>query len=320
MAVPAEQGKLFFSNAKNNYSVEERMEGFNNLQHFIESKIKKKETFFIGRLSGDEARLCGLVLSGKANQHMKCAFGRPMLETMSRNAGIMVTSQKSLKTYVHCNYNAVRNCDMLGVWAETMYLQAVEFYHFAKKQMPQKPIFHSCALEPFYFFQPSKYNTGVDNYRLYNLWSGKRLLVISSHINTIKQQIKHIDKVFEPYKIFDKNVFSFVCPPKTMSFNHENKDWMEDFEGFKKRVAEHDFDIALVSCGGYGMPICDYIYSTLGKSCMYIGGALQLFFGITGKRWLDHETLKDYYNEYWRRPLDIDRPPNSHLIEGGCYW
>jgi len=302
---------LILQNAKSSYSVEERMKGFENLQDFIETKIQRKEKFFIGRLSGNETRFCGQVLCGKN--------ARPMLQTMAQTPGIHITSQETLKNYVQCYVNAVRNCDMLGIWDNVMYSQAIDFYNFSKKMIPQKPIFHSCALEPFYFFCPSKYNNGVDC-RLDRIWKGKRILVISSHINTIKQQVKNLDKIFKPYKIFNNNTFTFVCPPKTMAFNHENKDWVGHFEDFKKRVDGQEFDIALVSCGGYGMPICDYIYSSMNKSCMYLGGPLQLLFGIMGKRWLNHETLKEYYNEFWTRPLEEDRPINHHLCEHGHYW
>ena len=47
---------LILQNAKSSYSVEERMKGFENLQDFIETKIQRKEKFFIGRLSGNETR------------------------------------------------------------------------------------------------------------------------------------------------------------------------------------------------------------------------------------------------------------------------
>ena len=222
---------LILQNVKPNYSVEERMKGFENLQDFIETKIQRKEKFFIGRLSGNETRFCGHILTNKN-------FTK-MLFKMACEAGICITSQETVRKYVQCYTNAVRNSDMLGVWDAAMYSQAVDFYNFIKKIIPQKPIFHSCALEPFYFFRPSMYNKGVDC-RVDKIWKGKRILVISSHINTIKQQIKNIDKIYKPYKIFDNNTFTFVCPPKTMALNHGNKDWVEHLEDFKNRVKVED--------------------------------------------------------------------------------
>jgi len=81
-----------------------------------------------------------------------------------------------------------------------------------------------------------------------------------------------------------------------------------------------DFDIALVASGGFGMPICDFIYSDLNKSCMYVGGALQLFFGIEGKRWRSSPEIQRFKTDKWTQPLPEDRPKRPETCEGGCYW
>ena len=53
---------------------------------------------------------------------------------------------------------------------------------------------------------------------------------------------------------------------------------------------------------------------------MYIGGALQLFFGIIGKRWFDNKEILAFVNDDWIRPLSIDKPTNFSKVEKGCYW
>lgn len=52
-----------------------------------------------------------------------------------------------------------------------------------------------------------------------------------------------------------------------------------------------DFDVALVSAGGWGPLIQDFIAQTLGKSSIYMGGALQLHFGIWGGRYFNTSSL-----------------------------
>ena len=42
-------------------------------------------------------------------------------------------------------------------------------------------------------------------------------------------------------------------------------------------IVKLEFDIALVACEGYGMPICNFIKGKLNKSAIYVGGGLQLF-------------------------------------------
>ena len=56
------------------------------------------------------------------------------------------------------------------------------------------------------------------------------------------------------------------------------------FEMMCDDISKIDFDVALLGCGGYGLPLCNYIRHTLGKSAIYVGGGLQLLFGVMGSR------------------------------------
>ena len=58
----------------------------------------------------------------------------------------------------------------------------------------------------------------------------------------------------------------------------------------------------------------------MNTSVMYIGGALQLFFGIIGKRWFTNKDILKLMNDEWIRPLSDDKPANFIKVEKGCYW
>jgi hypothetical protein len=58
----------------------------------------------------------------------------------------------------------------------------------------------------------------------------------------------------------------------------------------------------------------------MGKQAIYMGGSLQLIFGIMGKRWENQEYVTKHVNEYWVRPSEKERPKQSNIVEGGCYW
>lgn len=88
----------------------------------------------------------------------------------------------------------------------------------------------------------------------------------------------------------------------------------------KNDISSLDFDVALVSCGAYGLPLVNHIKNKLCKTGIYVGGALQLFFGIKGRRWDHHDEISLLFNEHWRRPFDVEIPENFHMVEGGCYW
>jgi hypothetical protein len=69
----------------------------------------------------------------------------------------------------------------------------------------------------------------------------------------------------------------------------------------KAEVSERDFDIALLACGAFGHPLCAHIKS-IGRKAVYMGGELQLMFGVYGDRWVGNPVI----NEHWIRPLKED--------------
>ena len=85
-------------------------------------------------------------------------------------------------------------------------------------------------------------------------------------------------------------------------------------------VNEFDFDIALVSCGGFGMITSNYIFNELNKNVMYIGGGLQLYFGIKGNRWNTRSTISKLMNDKWCNVKNEDKPKYPKLCENSCYW
>lgn len=91
--------------------------------------------------------------------------------------------------------------------------------------------------------------------------------------------------------------------------------WFDALKYMEDEVLKKDFDIALIGCGAYGFPLAAFIKS-IGKKAIHIGGPLQLFFGIKGKRW-DNSGL---YNEFWISPSNNERPTGLNKVEGGCYW
>ena len=90
-------------------------------------------------------------------------------------------------------------------------------------------------------------------------------------------------------------------------------DWCKSLEIIKNDISKLDFDIAFIAAGGYATPLCNYI-KKLGKQSVNVGGDMQLWFSINGKRW-NNRGLKYMFNV-----LEHEIPKNSYLVEGGCYW
>lgn len=88
----------------------------------------------------------------------------------------------------------------------------------------------------------------------------------------------------------------------------------------KNKIDSLEFDISLVGCGAYGLPIGSYIKNHKKKSAIHLGGSLQILFGIIGNRWVSNQRIMRFFNEHWTRPIDSERIINFNTIEGGCYW
>ena len=60
----------------------------------------------------------------------------------------------------------------------------------------------------------------------------------------------------------------------------------------------------------------------MGKSAIYVGGVLQMYFGIYGERWMRErpDILRVYMNEHWSRPKESEKPTNHKTVENNCYW
>jgi hypothetical protein len=294
----------------NGFSEEQKMKGFLILQDFIKTKFIKNESFFIGRLSGNETRLTGNILSKiyTTDHHL--------LSNMLNVAGIQFHSIHDIIEYIDLYHHSVIHSNLLGVWEAGMYSQAKNYYDILNSKY--KHIKQICAqsLEFFYYSDSEKYD-------LHHIIQNKKILIISSHKITIENQLHNIDKIFNRPLLNISNEYYIYKPPQQNAGNQDEHSWQyhynimkNDLDNIKKNI--FNFDIAFVSCGGYGMIISDYIYSELKTSVIYIGGSLQLFFGIKGNRWLKNPKI--VMNEYWVNVDEKDKPKNISLCEGGCYW
>lgn len=267
--------------------------------------LKNNESIFVGRLSGNETALCGLVINNIKPSNL-------LISNMLYVAGIFFEDDESILKYCRMYLESVKNCTYLGVWEGNMRNQAHHFYNILSTDSKFRDI--NCIparyLEPFYFMDDNAYmfNQCLDN---------KTVLIVSSHIDTMKEQEPLLNNIFSK-SIFDKcKKIKYLRPPATHCGRHNNIDWSHNFHQFCNQLEEDtDFDIALVSCGGYGMITCNFISKKLGKKTLYVGGGLQLYFGIKGRRWDNY----GWYNEYWISPKEHEIPKNKELAEGGCYW
>jgi len=270
---------------------------------YIKRIIESNSPFFIGRIAGIELKVAYYIINNKEDYKKE-------LEGLENNAGIYTKDNESVHEYAKELIESYTNCTLIGEWERTGQVFA---YHgmgqeLISEKTPKIPKINAIALEPYYFN---------------NSWmpalKGKRILIIHPFIETIKKQTKQLSNLFPGKSWFENCEFVYLSPPVTLAGNHQGKDWQEHYNNFLLELEQvGDFDISLVAAGGYGMIISNYIFTKKKKSVLYIGGALQLFFGIIGKRWFDNKKILELVNDDWVRPEE--KPVNYIKVEKGCYW
>jgi hypothetical protein len=154
------------------------------------------------------------------------------------------------------------------------------------------------------------------------IWSkvlkGKKVLVVSPFAETIEKQYHTVrDKIWgNPDTLPQFESLQVLKAVQSLGGESNGfRDWFEALDYMKGEIDKLDFDIALIGCGAYGFPLAAHV-KRIGKKSVHIGGSLQLYFGIKGKRWEG----RDFINQYFVSPAINERPEGFEKVEGGCYW
>lgn len=288
------------------YSATQKLNSFLRMQTVILDCQSKNKNFFIGRQAGMEEDFVRDFLGGR----------NPNREIVV-NTGIKFNSKDDIIKYCDLYKQASINCDLLAVWAN--------YPPLAVSSLKQNDIINTInnkkicaqALEPFYFMDSNEY-------KFDEVFKNKKVLIITSHTESTKKQLSNLNNIFKKRIFHETTKFHVYKPPQQNAGSHDNNSWWFHFDKMTNDIRnikkDFDFDIALVSCGGFGTITCDFIYTELNSSSIYVGGGLQNFFGIKGKRWISHPIISKFMNSNWINVLDIDKPKNPKSVEGGCYW
>jgi len=235
-----------------------------------------------------------------------------MLFTLSNNAGIYNTND-NLKDYVEEYNEAIKNSTYLATFQNSRMSQIQNAYT-NKYKLNQV---HSRILEPFYCIIEGE-----------KPWShkllGKKVLIIHPFIDSMQKQLDNNFQIFMHEKLFsDEQEFIFYKSYQTQAGNTIHTSWKETFELMCNDIERLDFDIALLGCGGYGLPLCNFIYKKMNKSAIYVGGGLQLLFGIMGNRWENIPMWKEIIKKNdtkFIKPSGTEICANKERVENACYW
>jgi glycosyltransferase involved in cell wall biosynthesis len=251
-----------------------------------------------------------LMISRFGNTELDCAYGymqgsykEGMINEMMVCSGFFPQQEKLLDQFSEIYLEASKMIDILGVW---WFLPGEA--EIIRSYSPEANLVNLSTLEPYYHDNPWSKNL-----------KNKKVLVIHPFTDTILEQyIKHREILFKNKDILPQfELMTFKSVQSVVGTKTEFDTWFDAYDWMRDRIKEYDFDIAIIGCGAYGLPLAAYVKS-LGKKAVHLGGATQILFGIKGKRWDERPFFQSLYNEHWVRPKSEETPQNFQKL--GAYW
>jgi len=287
------------------------------MYNYILSKLDKNQSFIIPRVAGFENDFAyiGDVWAKTGNMTANSMhFLQERMRPFANNAGIYVRNQQEIMEYARKYQSAFEHCELYTGWEpHGGYYKHIPLSHdYITTTYANKQLVWATALNIFYYIYTNPWTQAL---------RGKRILIVSAFADSIIEKIPIREKIYDGVDLFPDCTFITICPPQTQGDYYNGAGATEYFgDHLTKFTAELDkirerYDVALVSCGGYGNLVCNHIFES-GKSAIYVGGVLQMYFGIMGSRWLKDEPdiVRLFLNEYWTRPKENERPSGYKLV------
>lgn len=238
-------------------------------------------------------------------------WDKQFFKSMKNNAGIFPETIDILERFSERYLQDIPEIDVLGS------------FNYTEKFMPLRNDVVNVHLECLYPFWVDKPWTLA--------LRGKKVLVLHPFVETIERQYAHRDKLFaNPDVLPDYELKTLRAVQSNAGAKVPYKDWFEALKWMEDEMAKIDFDICILGCGAYGLPLAATV-KRMGKKAIHMGGGSQLLFGIKGKRWDNdgyhwkdlpqlNTSYSSLYNEYWVRPSQSETPKSAKNVEEACYW
>ena len=278
--------------------------------HGISTALKHKKGFLVGRNGTIEMEIL-------LQKHTTNSFFQQQLLILERNAGIFPATANSAKQWVNATEDAIRNTDLLVAgWYAPIAAQEIQYLQTLGKKTPFLPL---RALEPYYVPYEHQWSRNF----LY-----RKVAVVNSFANFAMEQRESAKLIWpdrsesllpEAQYIPIETGYAPVLAKGRAEWDTPINSWQEAVDCVVKRVIESEAEIVLIGCGGLSMIIGNRL-KELGKVCIVMGGAIQVLFGIKGKRWENHSVISRFWNSAWKYPPLERTPLGADSIEGGCYW
>jgi hypothetical protein len=226
---------------------------------------------------------------------------------LGAGAGFFPVDYSLLDRFTNELLDAAGNTDLLAMWHLNMEDFIIEEY------APQADLTFLFRLEPW-LTKGRPWSAAL---------KGKKVLIIHPFEDTIREQYKKREKIFPNTDILPEFELKTLKAVQTICGIRDERfqTWFDALDYMEKEALKIDFDVAIIGCGAYGMPLASRLKKA-GKQAVHLGGATQLLFGIKGYRWENNypSSIAKRFNEAWVRPSSEETPKDAKTVEKGCYW
>lgn len=278
-------------------------EQFNSV---LKQKLASKEPFFCCRYGATELSSCFYSLI--RNKEILDEISGDHLKKAKTSSGIFPEKEEVFLEFADTYTQALGNADLNAYWGNVL----MEEYMIDKVMRKDCIQYAMRALEPFLYKEP--WTLALE---------GMNVLVVHPFAELIEKQYQRRNEIFPEKEILPdcnlKVVKAIQSSGETIPREYQN--WGEALDELYNLCMEQKFDVALLACGSYAVPLASRLKDA-GKQAIVLGGMMQLMFGIKGARWeASRPDIVAMYNDAWVRAGEGYRVDNAdRMVDGAAYW
>jgi hypothetical protein len=265
----------------------------------IYALLSSGEPCLVGRFGSCEL---GVVADDNAKRYRGDITQHVLVRKLAEDGGFYPVSADSVRAFSKLYISIMGSIDILGSWCPEELL--------FRKNLSGALRIPLADIEPYSAAQP---------------WTralrGRKVLVVNPMSATIAKQYNKRAFIFANQNVLPDFQLSLYRPVyEFREAQHAFASWFAALDTMKRAISQLDFDVAVLGCGPFGMPLAAFIKDEMHRQAVVMGGATQVWFGIKGTRWDYDPFFQSLYNDYWVYPSENETPDNSGTLENGCYW
>ena len=250
-------------------------------------------------------------VNGTATKEIPNVF--TVARTAWTSAGIWPPTANQQVKFCEEYLNAIKETSVMASWGNPIVMP--KEMELLETYCPSSQIIDSSCLDPLWVS-----NNGVRPWTMQ--LEGRRVLVVHQFTSLISAQYEKRANLHKVEVLPDFDLFTYQ-PPSTLGLNPFSRSWTYNLEKSREElnelICDLKIEVALVSAGGYGLPLSHTLKNNA-VSTVYVGGSLQILFGIWGGRWFERPEYRGFSTKNWVWPDRNRRPFGYKLVENSSYW